>query len=388
MIEHKKALLLNTLYSPNVGGVENSLRALAGVLSRRGFDVVLVCSDRDYVTGTELGPYEKQGHLKVYRYCYPSGALGYFKQFANCCSLLRSLYKKEAEFDFVLSRNAITTIASFLAGVRRVRFLVPQVTLYKDASALRFRLSKVSKYILDVIIQFVAFLVADKNYVFSEAMVKQIFHSTMGLRSAVLTCPGVDEERFKPLPTSQKLALREKLGLPVDKNISLALGRFGEVKQFHLAIEAMAFLPASHFLILVGEGPEKEVYEKKIDDLGLHSSVKIFSATEYPEKYFKASDLFIMTSRYESFGQVLLEATAAGLPIVSFPPQSGVRTAIDSIYSGCPALVRYTQTASSTDLARKIGEHHDNDAAVFLEQRARFLRKYSWDRLVDDLLCE
>ena len=380
-------LLLNSLFIPNVGGVENSLKSIAEEFKKRGKRVILVCSDRNYINDNTLLKREKLLDLEVYRYHYPTSRFGFFLQLFYCIRILIVIKKTNTGRMRVISRNAITTVCAFFAGFRGVDFIPPQVSLYKDAKISTFLSPRgFVKYLFEVFSQFLSFCVSGRVLVFSEIMQSQVKAATFGIRSPLLVSPGVNLNRFKILPSEDVLRRRQSLGLPEKASISLALGRFSEVKRFDLAIEAFSHLDENHILLLVGEGPERRRYEEIIRDFSLTDRVYIFPATEEPEFFYSVSDQFLMTSRYESFGQVLLEATASGLPIVALPPRERRMTAVSSLYKGYPNLILYTNSESPTDVASGIkmcsSRHKDKH---FLLDRDNFIIKFSWSRFVDEV---
>jgi len=70
-------------------------------------------------------------------------------------------------------------------------------------------------------------------------------------------------------------------------------------------------------LMMVGDGPEKEVAEKLCDDLGITDKVIFFGNSSEIDKILCYSDLFLLPSETESFGLAALEAMACGVPIIS-----------------------------------------------------------------------
>ncbi|NND62255.1 MAG: N-acetyl-alpha-D-glucosaminyl L-malate synthase BshA, partial [Flavobacteriaceae bacterium] len=70
-------------------------------------------------------------------------------------------------------------------------------------------------------------------------------------------------------------------------------------------------------LMIVGEGPEKEMAEKMCQDLGVENQVVFFGNSNEVDKILCFSDLFILPSEKESFGLAALEAMATGVPVVS-----------------------------------------------------------------------
>ncbi|UUC44990.1 N-acetyl-alpha-D-glucosaminyl L-malate synthase BshA [Flavobacterium cerinum] len=70
-------------------------------------------------------------------------------------------------------------------------------------------------------------------------------------------------------------------------------------------------------LMMVGDGPEKEVAEKLCDDLGITDKVIFFGNSSEIDKILCYSDLFLLPSETESFGLAALEAMACGVPVIS-----------------------------------------------------------------------
>jgi glycosyltransferase involved in cell wall biosynthesis len=95
--------------------------------------------------------------------------------------------------------------------------------------------------------------------------------------------------------------------LDYQKNIPFLLQSFALVQQ-HIS-EAKLFI--------LGTGPDKDELESAIKDLGLSENVFLMGFQRNPEDYLKACDLFVISSRYESFGNVIVEAMACGVPIVT-----------------------------------------------------------------------
>ena len=72
-------------------------------------------------------------------------------------------------------------------------------------------------------------------------------------------------------------------------------------------------------MILTGDGPERKKIEKKIEESKMNNII-LFGSTDKVNLVMNVSDVFVLPSKYESFGAVLLEAMASGLPCVAFRP--------------------------------------------------------------------
>jgi len=79
------------------------------------------------------------------------------------------------------------------------------------------------------------------------------------------------------------------------------------------------------FLIIIGYGSQKKNILKFINENNLKEKVKLLDKVSNPHPYYKKTDLFILTSLYEGFGNVLTEAAMFGVPIISTDCNSGPR---------------------------------------------------------------
>lgn len=101
----------------------------------------------------------------------------------------------------------------------------------------------------------------------------------------------------------------------------LAVGRFSRRhKGFDLLIDAFHLFAKQDkewMLDIVGEGPEEEIYRKKIAEYGLDQRVILHPFTHHIQEYYSNAQIYVLSSRWEGFGLVLVEAMAHGLPVIS-----------------------------------------------------------------------
>jgi GalNAc-alpha-(1->4)-GalNAc-alpha-(1->3)-diNAcBac-PP-undecaprenol alpha-1,4-N-acetyl-D-galactosaminyltransferase len=119
--------------------------------------------------------------------------------------------------------------------------------------------------------------------------------------------------------------------VPTDPPVILSIGRLVPEKGFDSLISAFARLAESHRewqLEIWGEGPERAALERLRDSLGLGGRVLLPGRTRDPYQVLRRASVFVMSSRFEGFGNTLAEAMSCGLPVISFDCPSGPRQLI------------------------------------------------------------
>ncbi len=107
----------------------------------------------------------------------------------------------------------------------------------------------------------------------------------------------------------------------------LAAGRLAPEKGFDLLIEALVKVRErfpSVDLTIAGSGREKAALQALLQEARLESAVRIAESLDTPYALFPGATLFVLSSRYEGMPNALLEAAAAGLPLVATPASGGV----------------------------------------------------------------
>jgi len=101
--------------------------------------------------------------------------------------------------------------------------------------------------------------------------------------------------------------------------VILAVGRLVEQKDFHTLIRAFHHLNKQRpsQLVILGEGPERESLMRLAEELGILERVCLPGFVDNPYKFMSNADMLVLSSRWEGFGNVLVEALACGTPVVS-----------------------------------------------------------------------
>jgi len=168
---------------------------------------------------------------------------------------------------------------------------------------------------------------------------------------------------------------RQSLDTPQDAPVVLALGRLHPDKAFDVLIEAMAQLPNA-YLWLAGDGPLKEQLQQLARDCGVAPRVRFLGWRRDSGALLAAATCLACPSRVEPLGNVVLEAWAAGKPVVAAAAagpaslihnnKTGLLAPVDDVAALAMALHRVVDDAG---LAQYLGEQGRAD------YRARFGRE-------------
>jgi glycosyltransferase involved in cell wall biosynthesis len=198
---------------------------------------------------------------------------------------------------------------------------------------------------------------------------------------AMLGCPvvpvpkGVDTTLFTPDGPDR----RRMLGLD-GKRLVVSVGRLVPIKNVALLLDAIRLVrecePRAH-LLHVGEGPDLPALERRVAALGLAGAVTFagYVAQHETPPFYRTGDVFALTSDFDNSPNVVLEAMACGLPIVS-TDVGGVRELVDAGGELAPprdagaiaaALLR---VLSAPDHAVSAGRHNRRSAVERFSWRA------------------
>ena len=129
---------------------------------------------------------------------------------------------------------------------------------------------------------------------------------------------GVDTDQFIPVPN--RSALRGALGLPSEMLAIVSVARLSPEKDFGTMLQAFSLVRQQRQdveLWIVGDGPQRTALEQQARSCGLASAIRFLGARSDVERVLAAGDIFSLASISEGLPMAVLEAGAAGLPIVA-----------------------------------------------------------------------
>ncbi len=213
--------------------------------------------------------------------------------------------------------------------------------------------------------------------VFSEPVQRHSMNDSSSGGPVHLAPYGIDPQQ----PYKDRDIVRSDLGLSSGTFLWIAVGRLTKQKGFDILLEAFSALldtiDTSSLLLLVGEGEEREFLEKKGSEMVKEGCVKFLGQRDDIPNLLTASDAFVLSSRWEGGPLVVLEAMAAGLPVVA----TRVGGTPDMVVEGeTGTLVPPGEISDLAEAMGKVMEDGQRARRWGLKGQERMLANFSYQR--------
>jgi glycosyltransferase involved in cell wall biosynthesis len=350
-------------YPPDLGGMERVVQELSDALAKELGSPVTV------TTGARRGPWGSadEGGILVRR-------LRAFDVLVTpvipglAWELLRQ--PRPALFHVHVAHAGTPEVVALAARLRRVPFIAHVHIDAGPTTWLGHLLGMYQRFVLSKVLSGAALVLVP----------------TDSYRALLISKYHLDPEKVRVLSNGTNMATREgderaETGPPHPVRL-VSVGRLAKEKNLPLLIDAVgALVDKEHLdlqLEIVGDGPAREVVAKHIEDRGLGSRVHLAGrrgGDELIASYDRA-DIFVMTSLSESFGTVLVEAMARGVPVIA-PDISGVRDVVLDGQTGL--LVDHRVESVSDAIVRVLREPGLRDHLI--EGARAQAHRYEWPQI-------
>lgn len=328
MIKPKVFLLIPGL---NKGGAERVISILSNSLSARGYQVYLILlnyTKHSYVLSSEVEVvYLNRGSR---RDNFLNRSYNAAKRFCNLASLVKN-EKPDVMISFITSANMWTGVMGNLFNIPYVvsERSNPDKTFSKLNGLMRSIIFELYKRAKAVVLPSKGMLTGLANNNFSQ------LSNVISIMNPVSTFKAFSVEKIHP------------------RKFILAVGRLQAVKGFDRLISAYKNLgEIEQDLLIVGEGPERAKLQKQIDDAGLTNKILLVGAKDNIQDYYRQCELFVLSSHYEGYPNVLVEAMSLGCPVISVDCQFGPRDIIENEQNGL--LVPQNDVQKLTDAISRV----------------------------------
>jgi len=313
----KKISLMIVIHGLQGGGAERVLVNLLRGLNRTDFSITLVLYE-----GICSYPMPDNIQLKVLgipagRNLFSLGA-GFLRKILALTGLIRK-QRPDIVFSFLSSTNAAAILAALIAGTG-AKVLVSEHT-FPSVNLANERFGNITARIItrlypraDRIIAVSQGIKNDliKNFGAREDTIN-VIHNPFDLDDIRrLGSERVDHPWFVPSGSE-------------DKPLIVSAGRLTKQKGYPFLLRAFARVRTTVpcRLVILGEGPDRASLERLASDLGIEADVSLPGFQDNPYAYMARAAVFTLSSLYEGFGNVLVEAMALGTPVVSTACPSG-----------------------------------------------------------------
>jgi len=367
----------------NIGGAETFAYRFAKACIEEGLSVEILSArhDKPCKDGENIAaalPHSQQ-YMRVRRLAYPN--LRFIRSFIYGINLFIRLLRNSREYDAIF-----VTFASLDASVAAAAGIFTSVPVIckvacsgenGDIGILKRRyFSRPFFRMFKLIDSFIAL----------NSEVVDDLHS-IGIESKrIRAVPnGVDTMHFKPRSGKANILAKKELGIDSGKIVIIAAGRLSRQKDYPTLLRALFLLNNVHDnfeAFILGKGSAKETLENYIANLGLANNVRICSASDI-KKYLDASDVFVLSSRWEGLSNALLEAMSSGLAcICSDIP--GNNTVIDDCKNGILFPVNdHVKLACALDL---LISEPGTMKALGLEARKTIEKRYDISQITQEYI--
>ena len=153
-----------------------------------------------------------------------------------------------------------------------------------------------------------------------------------------------------------------------------------KVKQLDALVRAMEYLPAEWQLVIAGEGPEREALSALAEELGLDDRVHLPGFVSQPQKLVGLFDIFALSSHSEQFPVSVVEAMAAGLPVVA--PRVGDIGSMVASENG-PWLTEPGDNAALADALARLSTRPDDRKRIGKANRDKARDDFDEQRMIE-----
>ena len=370
----KIAYCTPSLYIP--GGVERVLTTKANYLADvAGYDVYIILTD-----GKGKAPYyplSDKIHIinldinfeELWSLSFVKKGLVYLKkQRVFKKKLSETLYKLKPDITISLLRREINFLCDIKDGSKKVGEMHINKAHYRNFEGKDYNFIKgiFAKFWMRSLVKNLKRL--DKMVVLSEND-----RNSWSEISDVLVMPN-------PLPFSISDTVAPK------KQQVIAVGRYVHEKGFDLLLESWKYVYAKYpdwQLVIYGTG-ETELYKKQAQELGIDKVCKFNSAVKNIQEKYAESSIYALSSRFEGFGMVIIEAMSHRIPVVSFDCPYGPKAIITDGQDGF-----LVENGNTQQLAERICYliEHDEERKAMGKNAVETAKKYDINEIGKRWVC-
>ncbi len=365
-----RVTLVTETYFPQVNGVSRTLGELARVLTQSGDRVQLIHPDYGTAVDREsvetvrsfVLPFYKELHLPLPPFGSTHRAIDSFRPDIVHIATEATLGLSALRF---ATRRRLPVVSSFHTNFDQ----------YSSHYGVGWTRGVIWRYLRWFHNR------TQETYVPSVATIREL--EDLGFERLVLWKRGVDSSLFRPGRAGGH-EVRRALGWSADDVVITYVSRIAIEKNVDYLAEALALVASRRSdvrILLVGDGPARPALERRI---GSFAQFAGYRQGEDLADHYAASDIFAFSSLTETFGNVVLEAMASGLPVVALRA-GGVGETVQSGATG--SLVEPSEPPAQFASALLRLVEHPEERRRMAQAARDYALSQSWDAIMDALRC-
>jgi len=356
-------------FSPQVNGVANTLRRLGDYLEAEGIEYIFITPEQK---NEEAIPYNMEMFFSTPFILYPECRF----TIPNMLKLNKLMVDFQPDILFLMTEFNMG-LSGLIWGKKHG---IPVISNYSTNFA-----TILSRYKLGVLEKalntYLNWFHNEADQCVTPSKESRRVLENFGVKEVSIFGRGIDFDKFSPNNRNEDL---RRLYGGEDKTLLLYVGRLSPEKDLDILRESMLKLNETYkdkiALIVTGEGPMKEELEQTMPDNVIFTGYK--KGRELAEIY-ASCDIFAFPSSFETFGNVVLEASASGIPVVGVN-EGGVLELIEHGITGY--LANAKDAKSFTGYLEKLIVEKDLRQSFSVSGR-NLAKARSWDAVFLDLIA-
>jgi len=258
--------------------------------------------------------------------------------FLKKLSLFLAVFKKIHNKNYNIIVGCLPYSTYYYATILAIFFKIKSVVIVSNNLTEKLKNTFILKKLSSYILLKLSFLLCNK-----------IICSSFGLAYQLENNFGIKKEKIEVIYQSinlERIKEKKKGKLPQEyrylfkkKPVIISCGRLVEQKNFTFLIKAFKEIKevvSNAKLLILGKGPLKSKLQQLINELNLKDDVVLLGFQSNPYVFMRRADLFVLPSLYEGFANVIIEALACNVPIVSTDCNYGPREIL--LHKGTPTV--------------------------------------------------
>ena len=332
-----------TFFIPDLkgGGAQHMIINMANEFARRQNEVTLLIGQKE-------GPYTDKIAPEV-------NTIDLNKQRTLSTYPALVSYLKAEQPDIFLSAMFYVNIVALLAKISLLNLKTKFIITERNLMSLRIQGSTKIRDKLSPVLIRLLYRLADQIIAISEGVADDLTNITK-------LPPHKIKWIHNPVITRQTLEyLNETPSAPLtkDQKTIITSGRLVPQKDYHTLLNAFSKIQNCQ-LIILGEGELEQELKQKAKQLNIEENIHFMGFVKNPLALMKQADLFVLSSQWEGFGNVLVEALLCGLPIVSTNCRAGPSEILADGQYGTLVPVGDSQSLAKA-IEKAINTPHDPD---------------------------